>query len=137
MHSEKVASIAKTMQNVIQYPSSLSEADINLSEAARNMFSNLIDSADEDYAGIRIYVQGGGCGGMSYSMTFAEEITEYDSLLDCGKFDLVVDPIALSFLTGCEVDYVTEGLNSTFVFRNAFQMVGGSGKCAGCGGSGY
>ncbi|MCI0666626.1 MAG: iron-sulfur cluster assembly accessory protein [Methylococcaceae bacterium] len=126
------------MQNMTQeYPGSLSKTDVHVTEAARDMLAGLIDDADEDFEGIRIYVQGGGCGGMSYSMTFAEEVTEYDSVLDCGQFKILVDPIALGFLQGCEIDYVTEGLNSTFVFRNAFQSVGGSGKCAGCGGGGY
>ncbi len=115
----------------------LSDADVNVTQAAQDVLAGLIDDADDEFDGIRIYVQGGGCGGMSYSMTFAEEITEHDSVLDCGKFKLMVDPIALGFLNGCEIDYVTEGLNSTFVFRNAFQSVGGSGKCSGCGGSGY
>ncbi|MGH8557289.1 MAG: HesB/IscA family protein [Methylococcales bacterium] len=126
------------MQTTIQeYPLSLCNTDVHVTEDAQNVLAGLIDDADEDYEGIRIYVQGGGCGGMSYSMTFAEEITEYDSVLDCGKLKLLVDPVALGFLSGCEIDYVTEGLNSTFVFRNAFQSVGGSGKCSGCGGSGY
>ena len=126
------------MQSVIHdYPVSLSDTDIHITQTAKDVLTGLIDEADEDFAGIRIFVQGGGCGGMSYSMTFAEERTEYDSFLDCGTFKLMVDPVAYGFLAGCEIDYVTEGLNSTFVFRNAFQSVGGSGKCAGCGGGHY
>ncbi|MGR9108025.1 MAG: HesB/IscA family protein [Gammaproteobacteria bacterium] len=120
-----------------EFPVSLNEADVRITQSAQDVLAGLLDDADEDFAGIRIYIQGGGCGGMSYSMTFAEEITEYDSVLDCGNFKLMVDPVAFGFLAGCEIDYVTEGLNSTFVFRNAFQAVGGSGKCAGCGGSGH
>lgn len=126
------------MQDTIQeFPRSLSETDVHVTDAAQTMLAGLIDDADEDYEGIRIYVQGGGCDGMSYSMTFAEAITNQDSVLECGEFKLLVDPVALGFLAGCEIDYVTEGLNSTFVFKNAFQSVGGSGKCAGCGGGGY
>jgi iron-sulfur cluster insertion protein len=126
------------MQSVTQeFPASLTDAEVHVTQAARDVLAGLIDEADEDFEGVRIYVQGGGCGGMSYSMTFAEEVTEFDSVLDCGSFKLMVDPVALGFLVGCEIDYVSEGLNSTFVFRNAFQSVGGSGKCAGCGGGHY
>jgi Fe-S cluster assembly iron-binding protein IscA len=71
---------------------------------------------------------------MSYSMTFAENVGQVASMLDCGAFKLLINPVALGFLEGAEIDYVTEGLNSGFVFRNASQSVGGSGKCPGCGG---
>ena len=52
-------------------------------------------------------------------------------------FQLVVDAVALNFLRGCEIDYVKEGLNESFVFNNVFESVGGSGMCSGCGGSGF
>jgi iron-sulfur cluster assembly accessory protein len=120
-----------------EYPVLLSATDVHVTETARDMLAGLIADAEENFEGIRIYVQGGGCGGMTYSMTFADEITEVDRVLDCSGFKILVDPIALGFLAGCEIDYVADGLNSTFVFKNAFQSVGGSGKCAGCGGGGY
>lgn len=126
------------MQSVQQeYPSILGQSDICVTRAAQEVMAGLIRDSEEEFEGIRIYVQGGGCGGMAYSMTFAEQVSEYDSILELEQFKIVVDPVALGFLTGCEIDYLTEGLNSSFVFRNVFQSLGGSGKCAGCGGSGY
>jgi Fe-S cluster assembly iron-binding protein IscA len=44
--------------------------------------------------------------------------------------------VALSFLEGVEVDYQTQGLNSSIVFRNVFQSIGGTGACNACGSSG-
>ena len=47
----------------------------------------------------------------------------------------MVDPIALCYLQGAEVDYVDDGVNTSFVFNNVFRAVGGSGACGGCGGA--
>ena len=72
---------------------------------------------------------------MNYGMTFSEDVETRDSVMDGENgFKLVVDPFALSFLEGAEVDYVDDGVNATFVFNNVFQSVGGSGACGGCGG---
>ena len=87
---------------------------------------------------MRIYVSGGGCSGMNYGMTFAEKAEVRDSSMSGEDgFQIVVDPFALSFLGGAEVDYVDDGLNATFVFNNVFQSVGGSGACGGCGGGAF
>ena len=118
------------------YSTELRDDDIIVTEAARTMLTSILEEADEECTAIRLYVQGGGCGGMGYSMTYSEAPLETDSLLDGDRFKLVVDPIALNFLRGCEIDYAAEGLNSSFVFRNAFSSTGGSGTCSGCGGGG-
>ena len=49
---------------------------------------------------------------------------------------LYVDAVALGFLNGVEIDFVQQGLGSSFVFKNAFAATGGSGACGGCGGAG-
>ena len=55
---------------------------------------------EDDIAGVRIFINGGGCGGMTYGMTFIEEPTKYDSVLEQEGLNLYVDSIALSFLEG-------------------------------------
>ena len=73
---------------------------------------------------------------MNYGMTFAEQVEGHDRLLeDPQGFRLVVDPVAYSFMEGAEIDFVDDGVSSTFVFNNVFQAVGGSGACGGCGGA--
>ncbi len=119
------------------YINELTENDILVSESARNVLLGLLKDSDDEYEIIRIYVQGGGCGGMDYSMTFDDQVTDEDSILQCDGFKVAVDPIAIGFLRGCEIDYVEEQMSSSFVFKNAFQSIGGSGMCAGCGGSGH
>jgi len=121
-----------------EYNQTLTNSDLKVTQAARDKISSLIKDTNGDATAVRIYVSGGGCSGMNYGMTFAETEEQKDSVMNGGEdFKLVVDPIALSFLGGAEVDYVDDGLNATFVFNNVFQSVGGSGACGGCGGGAF
>ena len=110
------------------------ENELKLSPAAITQLGGLIKNADDSIEGIRIYVTGGGCSGMTYGMTYAEQIGDRDKVLDNDGVKVVVDAIALSYLKGCDIDYVEDGLNASFVFNNVFKSVGGSGSCGGCGG---
>jgi Fe-S cluster assembly iron-binding protein IscA len=73
---------------------------------------------------------------MSYGLTFVEQPQDIDCVLEQDDLKIFVDPVALSFLEGVEVDYQTQGLNSSIVFRNVFQSIGGTGACNACGSSG-
>lgn len=88
---------------------------------------------EEDITGVRIFVSGGGCGGMSYGMTFVDKPSEYDRILDAGDINVYVDAIAMSFLEGVQIDYQEQGLNKSFVFKNVFANTGGAGTCGACG----
>jgi len=104
--------------------------------SARAKIVDLLEEADQSVDSVRIFVSGGGCGGMNYGMTFAESREIRDSVLeDAEGCKVVVDPIALCYLQGAEVDYVDDGVNTSFVFNNVFKAVGGSGACGGCGGA--
>ena len=73
---------------------------------------------------------------MNYGMTFAETPDDRDSVLEDDQgCRLVVDPVALAYMNGAEIDYTDDGVNATFVFNNVFNIVGGSGACGGCGGA--
>ncbi len=113
----------------------IDDSDLNITISAREKLAGLISDADREIKAIRIFVSGGGCSGMNYGMTFADEESESDSILDDDNgFRVVVDPVALGYLQGAEIDFVDDGLNASFVFNNVFQSVGGSGACGGCGG---
>ncbi len=117
-----------------EYNHTLTNTDLAVTADARKRIAGLVTDTDGDALAVRIYVSGGGCGGMNYGMTFAEQAESSDSVMaDESAFKLVVDPVALSFLKGAEVDYVDDGVNASFVFNNVFQAVGGSGACGGCG----
>ncbi|GJL80461.1 MAG: hypothetical protein DHS20C01_00950 [marine bacterium B5-7] len=115
----------------------LGPGDLVVTESAREKLTGLISEADEGIDAIRIFVSGGGCSGMNYGMTFAEAIHPIDSIIEGDSgFKVVVDPVALGYLKGAEIDFVEDGLNASFVFNNVFQAVGGSGACGGCGAGG-
>ncbi len=115
------------------YQSEILNSEIHVTEAAGLKMAELIDSTDENIKGIRVYVSGGGCGGMNYGMTYADSESVYDRVLVGDNFRLYSDIVALQFLSGAEIDYVDDGIQATFVFHNVFQSVGGTGSCSGCG----
>ncbi len=119
-----------------EYTQELTDTDLVVTEHARSKIATLVNDTNGEVSAVRIYVSGGGCSGMNYGMTFAEKEEAIDSVMSDGNgFKLVVDPVAMGFLEGAEVDYVDDGVNASFVFNNVFQAVGGSGACGGCGGA--
>ena len=112
----------------------LMEHEVRLSDSAAAQMAQIVSSAEENVEGIRVFVSGGGCGGMTYGMTYAEAALPTDKILEGDGFKMLVDVVALGYLQGCDIDYVEQGLNASFVFNNVFQSVGGSGGCGGCGG---
>jgi len=109
--------------------------EVTISETAHVKLVELLGS-EEEINGVRIFVSGGGCGGMTYGMTFSEAPTQYDSILEKDGLTMYVDSIALSFLNGVEIDYADQGMGSSFVFKNVFAATGGSGTCGSCGSAG-
>lgn len=117
----------------MNYPTQLTPEHLTVTDSAKQKVSALLEEAGDQIAAVRVYVYGGGCSGMKYGMTFAEQVESSDCLMDEGGIKLVVDPIALGFLKGAEIDFSDDGMNTSFVFNNVFQSVGGSGACGGCG----
>ena len=116
----------------------LDDPDLNVPKAAREKIAELIQSADTEINSVRIFVSGGGCNGMDYGMTFADSSEARDSVLEGeAGFRVVIDPLALAYMQGAEIDYSEDGPNASFVFNNVFKAVGGSGSCGGCGGAGF
>ena len=105
-----------------------------ITDTALEKMGELLDQVEEDVAGIRVFVHGGGCSGLSYGMTYAEEILESDSKLGNDDCKILVDPVALGYLQGCEIDYREGPTGASFIFNNVFKSVGGSGACGGASG---
>ena len=123
-------------QTVSEFTNSLSESDLALTAAAREKMLELFNQVEDDeLKAIRVFVSGGGCGGMGYGMTFTDAQSEYDCVREEEGFSVYVDAVALNFLRGVEIDYVEKPTGASFVFNNAFSMTGGSGTCGGCGGA--
>jgi iron-sulfur cluster insertion protein len=124
----------KTMSAMPEYKSTITD-EVNVSPAAQEKLVELLN-AEEEVNGVRIFVSGGGCGGMTYGMTFAEAPTDFDSILEKDGLTMYVDAVALSYLKGVEIDYVEQGMGASFVFRNVFAATGGTGACSACGAAG-
>ena len=121
----------------MQYTSTLSENDVKVSPVAGEQLQRLISGIDDDdVEAIRIYVAGGGCSGMTYGMTFTDRRTDYDRVYEGDGYRVYVDAVALNYLKGVEIDFVTRETGSTFVFNNVFQATGGAGTCGACGAAG-
>ena len=122
---------------VAQNDASIRPQDISITAEAGVQLANLFAQVDDDeIEAIRVYVAGGGCGGMTYGMTYADSRSNFDNVLDGEGFNLYVDSVALNFLRGVEIDFVERETGSTFVFNNVFQSTGGTGMCTACGASG-
>ena len=117
-----------------EYSRDITPQDMSLTAEAAEQLTKLFEQVDDDeIEAIRIYVAGGGCSGMTYGMTFADARTDFDKVLAGDGFSIYVDAVAISYLKGVEIDYVTRDTGATFVFNNVFQTTGGTGTCGACG----
>jgi iron-sulfur cluster assembly accessory protein len=105
---------------------------VKVSDEAVKQLLALTESED-GVTGVRIFVSGGGCSGMTYGMTFVDRTTEFDTVYEKDGLKVHVDAVALGYLEGVEVDYQGEGANASFVFRNVFANTSAGGACGGCG----
>ena len=101
---------------------------MTLTDAAAERVREIMANADTPMAGLRVGVKNGGCAGMSYTMEFADEIGKYDEVVEDKGVKIVVDPKAIMFLLGTQMDFRTEKLSATFVFNNPNQT-----SACGCG----
>jgi iron-sulfur cluster insertion protein len=115
---------------------SLTQSDLEVTQSAQDKLFEIVSQTDEDVSAIRIYISGGGCGGLSYGMTFTEDKSDFDTILQFDGFKVLVDVVALNYLKGAQIDYIQEVGRERFVFNNVFAETGGSGTCGGCGSAG-
>jgi len=118
----------------VQFDPQLSD-EIKVSPEAVKQLIALTEN-EHDVNGVRIFVSGGGCGGMAYGMTFVEKPLATDCVLEKDGINIYIDAIALGFLEGVEIDYKIQGMNRSFVFKNVFANTGGAGTCGACGAAG-
>ena len=120
----------------MEYPRTLSRNDVKVSPVAGEQLQRISGIEDDDIEAIRIYVAGGGCSGMTYGMTFTDRRSDYDRVYEGDGYRVYIDAVAVNYLKGAEIDFVTRETGSTFVFNNVFQTTGGAGTCGACGAAG-
>ncbi len=101
---------------------------MRLTEAAALRIKDVMARAERPVAGVRIGVKNGGCAGMEYTMEYADAVKANDEVVEDKGVKILVDPKAVLFLLGTEMDYKTEKLSAQFIFNNPNQ----TGAC-GCG----
>ena len=101
---------------------------MRLSDAAAARIKDIMAKADRPFAGVRVGVKNGGCAGMSYTMEYAEKIDPLDEVVEDKGVRILIDPKAVLFLLGTEMDYKVDKLSAQFVFNNPNQTA-----ACGCG----
>ena len=91
---------------------------ITLSDNAANRIKEIISNDKTKSLGVRVGVKSGGCAGMSYIMEYAKEINPTDEIIEDKGVKVFIDPSAIMYLLGTEMDYKKEQFSSTFVFKN-------------------
>lgn len=90
---------------------------ITVTEHAEQKIKALVKE-EESVVGLRIYVRGGGCHGFSYGMSFEDQTTEEDNIIERHGIQVIIDPQSAPLLAGCEVDYVDSLQGSGFAIKN-------------------
>jgi len=106
----------------------MSKQIIILSDSAANRIKEIMAKNQSNSVGVRVGVKSGGCAGMTYIMEYAKEINPNDEVIEDKGVKVFVDPGAIMYLLGTEMDYKKGEFSSTFVFKNPNETE----KC-GCG----
>ena len=94
------------------------EQIIKLSNNAANRIKQIMSKAETSTIGVRIGVKSGGCAGMSYIMEYAKEARDNEEIIEDKGVKVLIDPSAIMYLLGTEMDYKKEKFSSQFVFKN-------------------
>jgi iron-sulfur cluster assembly protein len=101
---------------------------MRLTDAAAARIHSILANADKPIAGVRVGVKNAGCAGMSYTLQYAEKVEPTDEIVEDKGVKILVDPKAVLFLLGTEMDFRADKLSSGFVFNNPNQT-----SACGCG----
>jgi len=101
---------------------------IRLSDAAAARIHDIMEKSEGRYIGVRVGVKNGGCAGMSYTMDYAESQGPLDEVVEDKGVRILVDPKAVMFLVGTEMDFKRDKLTQRFIFVNPNQT-----EACGCG----
>ena len=96
----------------------MSEQVIKVSENAAERIKEIMSRAEDKTIGVRVGVKSGGCAGMSYVMEYAKEIKPNEEIIEDRGVKVLIDPKAIMYLLGTEMDYKKEKFSSQFIFKN-------------------
>ena len=91
---------------------------ITLTDNAASRIKDIMSKDENKSLGVRVGVKSGGCAGMSYIMEYAKEINPSDEVIEDKGVKVFIDPGAIMYLLGTEMDYKKEQFSSSFIFKN-------------------
>jgi len=91
---------------------------VTLTDRAAERVKEIMAKADNSYMGLRVGVKNGGCAGQEYVLEYAEAANPLDEVVEDKGVTILIEPKAVLFLIGTEIDYETTRLAAKFVFRN-------------------
>ena len=91
---------------------------LSLTDAAASHIQSLMEKREKPAVGVRIGIRTRGCSGLSYTVEYAEEINKFDEVVEDKGVRVLIDPKAVMFLIGTQMDYIDEKFKSGFVFTN-------------------
>ena len=91
---------------------------LTITKRAASQARQLLRNRQKDSAGIKVGVRSGGCSGLSYFVEYADEIGKFDEVIKDDNITIIIDPKAVMYLIGSEMDYVEEEFKSGFIFTN-------------------
>ena len=96
----------------------MSKQIIKLSDEAVKRIKQILSKAESPAIGVRVGVKSGGCAGMSYMMEYASDIKPNEEVIEDKGVKVLIDPKAIIYLLGTEMDYKKEKFSSQFIFKN-------------------
>ena len=100
----------------------MSEQVIKLSQNAAERIKEIMSKAEDKTIGVRVGVKSGGCAGMSYIMEYAKDVKPNEEIVEDKGVKVLIDPKAIMYLLGTEMDYKKEKFSSQFVFKNLMKL---------------
>ena len=113
----------------------LADSDLSLTDSAQAKMAELFTQVEDEIQGVRVFATPGGCSGVSFGMTFTDQLNGNDRIRSFDGFKVIVDDGTMQYLRGVEIDFVDRGDGqATFVFNNLPSLGGGCGTCGSQGG---
>ena len=110
----------------------ISEQELTLTDPAQAKMNELIGQVEDTVEGVRVFASPGGCSGISFGMTFTDQLTDDDNVREFDGFNVIVDNQTVECMLGVEIDFAgADGEDARFVFNNLQPVTGGG--CGTCG----